>query len=75
MSSLARLLQDSIPAVPPFDSHLGIILIFRFDSEVRIQPESSGCNRVPLLQPEVPSDELAIGCPKANELRRTIRTH
>ena len=30
---------------------------------------SSGCNRMPQLQPDVPLDELAIGCPKTNELR------
>ena len=75
MSSPIRLLQVIMPAVPPFDSHLGITLLFRFDPEVRIQPESSGFNRMPLLQPDVPSDELAIGYPKTNELRRTIRTH
>jgi hypothetical protein len=68
LASPARVLQVSIPEVRPFDSHLGNILIFRFDPKLQFQSEGSGCNRMPQLQPDAPSDELAISCPKTIEL-------
>ena len=64
MSSPARLLQVSVPAVRPFDSRLGNTY-FNFP----VRPETT----VPLgkfrLRPDAQSDDFAIGCPKSNEVR------